>query len=113
MSALYLVLAWLLGVVTIPLAMVGIDLADEAWRSFQEWKRKRRDFGKWIIYSHAGSGSDYSNGGRFTICREGFYDLMNPKCEWITWNPPMKDEAEALAECDRRNALLNSTPPAA
>src|SRR6478609_2398702 len=107
MNYLYLLIAWACGLVTIPVVMTTAEMATDLFRQLRQDKRKRREFGKWCIYSRAGS--DYSNGGRYTIYREGYFNEMDVPntSKWMSWSPPMKTGAEALAECARRNEELS------
>lgn len=67
---------------------------------------KTAHYRKWLIHSHS-NGSDYDNGGRYTIYCEGYmFDkdwTFHP--EFQRWDPPMKTEAEALAVCATLNRL--------
>lgn len=105
MSAWWLLPTFLVGIFA-PFAFLSLVNEVETWldeRKRQKWKRDNH--GRWHIHSHAGSGSDYSNGGRYTIYRVGYTCLERDDWrEWTRWHPPMRTEAEALAECARLNA---------
>lgn len=112
MNWIYGILIFIAGIF-FPFLLLGfLEFIEEIWRDLKRRKWKRDNYGKWLIHSHAGSGSDYSNGGRYTIYRCGF-DLVDGKynSEFYRWEPPMKTEAEALAECARLNALPDAAHP--
>ena len=90
-------LCYLAGILTVLLAMFGIPVALMIGDWWYEWRRPKPKPGEWMIYSWAGSGSDYSNGGCFTIWRYGTDSS-------VCWSPPMRTREEAQAECDRRNS---------
>jgi hypothetical protein len=105
MSWLYIILAWAFGIISPFILLEAVEFIDEIRRDLASKKWKRDNHGKWLIHSHAGGGSDYSNGGRYTIYRQGYeWDGKEYRREWVRHEPPMKTEAEALAECARLNA---------
>lgn len=106
MSAFYLFLAWAFGCVSPFLFWAALECIEDCAAQLSRWLWRKRNHGKWHIHSHAGGGSDYSNGGRYTIYRVGYWGPPYDSAhfgQWVRWEPPMKTEADALAECDRLN----------